>query len=82
MQIYKLAMDDQFKKKHKVFDDKGGYCPRCNQDNHMVRLIREHRDFRIDVCPACHGHWLEAGELTELRKEHRYKELLKKVHGN
>ncbi len=81
IQIYKLAIDDRFNDKHFVLDKKPGLCPRCTKPDHEVRLVQIHRDFNIDECHTCDGHWLEAGELQALRDEHRYQTLLKKVRG-
>ncbi len=39
-------------------------CPRCG-----VALTEvEHEGVKIDRCPNCHGIWLDAGELEQLRK--------------
>ena len=33
-------------------------CPKCGHDLHE----REFRQVKVDVCPNCHGMWLDAGE--------------------
>lgn len=81
VKIYKLAIEDEFKKDHSVYDQKKGNCPRCKESGQMVRLARHIEYFYVDHCPSCNGHWLEAGELSSLRDDYKYKELLRKVHG-
>jgi uncharacterized protein len=34
-------------------------CPRC----HAALDERVYHSMRLDVCPKCHGLWLDAGEL-------------------
>jgi Zn-finger nucleic acid-binding protein len=81
IQIYKLAHDDHFNKKHFVLDKKPGNCPRCGTVETPARMVQVHREFNIDECHHCEGHWLEAGELQALREEYRYQQLLKAVRG-
>ena len=81
VKIYKLAMKDEIRKDHKVYDHKKGICPRCLEKNQEVRLARHIEYVYVDHCLHCHGHWLEAGELSVLRKDFKYRELLRKVHG-
>ena len=47
-------------------------CPRC--DNITLKNISLNRDrnFAIDQCPSCGGHWLDIGELEKLRKESKH----------
>lgn len=81
VEIYKLAIDDHFNGKHYHLDQRPGHCPRCSSDDKHVPLEQEHGGFNIDTCPFCKGHWLEAGELSALRDQRRYQELLKSVRG-
>lgn len=39
-------------------------CPRCHIP--MGRLAGGEHRFAYDLCPACHGLWLDAGELAHL----------------
>ena len=34
-------------------------CPKCGAD----LAEREFSSIKVDVCPACHGMWLDAGEI-------------------
>jgi hypothetical protein len=44
-------------------------CPKCQ----TVMREREKGDVIIDVCPSCHGVWLDPGELEKLsERERRY----------
>ena len=38
-------------------------CPKCGADLEE----REQSNIKIDVCPECHGTWLDAGELELLQ---------------
>lgn len=48
---------------------KARQCPRCE----TVTLFRHHfsvkREILVDSCPQCGGHWLDAGELAQIRSE-------------
>lgn len=39
-----------------------GNCPKC--DGKLVETSYE--NIKIDVCNACHGVWLDAGELAQI----------------
>jgi uncharacterized protein len=39
-------------------------CPRC-AEGESLRLVM-YGDVELDVCPKCHGIWLDAGEMTAL----------------
>lgn len=46
------------------------HCPRCE----TVKLMRHHfsvkRQVLVDSCPQCGGHWLDAGELQQIRQQY------------
>jgi Zn-finger nucleic acid-binding protein len=46
-------------------------CPRCES----VKLFQHHfsvaRQIMVDSCPQCGGHWLDAGELQQIRQQYR-----------
>jgi Zn-finger nucleic acid-binding protein len=37
----------------------------------LRRWFSRKREVEIDECPACGGHWLDAGELAKIRREIR-----------
>ncbi len=39
-------------------------CPKCGGD----LVEREYHRIKMDVCPDCHGTWLDAGELEMLSR--------------
>ncbi len=39
-------------------------CPKCG----MQLIEIPYRDLKIDKCSACHGVWLDAGELEQVSK--------------
>ena len=39
-------------------------CPKCGADLQE----REHDSIKVDVCPECHGLWLDQGELDLLQR--------------
>ena len=43
-------------------------CPRCDQWMDKVSFLDCDR-IPLDYCPKCHGFWLEAGDLSEIRQE-------------
>jgi hypothetical protein len=38
------------------------HCPKCGADLSEQQL----EDVTVDVCPACHGVWLDDGELAKV----------------
>ena len=38
-------------------------CPKCGAD----LKEEEHNHVKVDLCPECHGMWLDAGELDIVR---------------
>lgn len=49
-------------------------CPACSAETGAkvtLSKIRHYRDrhVTIDVCPRCHGTWLDAGELEAIQQE-------------
>ncbi len=49
---------------HSGADAEPASCPRCQIP--MGRLLSGNGGFAYDLCPACHGLWLDAGELAHL----------------
>lgn len=43
-------------------------CPKCSGEVMKRVIIDAENRFEIDQCPACKGHWLDAGEMAHLRK--------------
>ena len=41
-------------------------CPKCGRD----LKERDFEDVKIDVCPECHGIWLDQGEIGLIRHIH------------
>jgi len=39
-------------------------CPKCDGSLHAA----DFENIKIDVCDKCHGVWLDAGELAQLRR--------------
>lgn len=45
-------------------------CPRCAQGFVMMRrFFHPSVRVQIDECPGCAGHWLDAGELGQIRRQ-------------
>lgn len=40
------------------------HCPKCG--NSLEQAVID--EVTVDICPACHGIWLDDGELTKLTK--------------
>lgn len=42
-------------------------CPKCGAD------LREetHDHVKVDICPECHGMWLDAGEMDLMHQMHK-----------
>ena len=38
-------------------------CPKCGEDLTEQELL----NVKVDVCPNCHGMWLDNGEITMIR---------------
>jgi len=38
------------------------HCPKCG--NNLQEAVMD--EVTVDICPACHGVWLDDGELTKL----------------
>ena len=38
------------------------HCPKCGTDLHQEVM----EEVTVDICPACHGIWLDDGELAKL----------------
>jgi hypothetical protein len=38
------------------------HCPKCG--NELQETVMD--EVTVDICPACHGVWLDDGELTKL----------------
>jgi len=54
------AMADEEKKRLKELHYL--HCPKCG--NHLESTVMD--DVTVDICPACHGVWLDDGELAKL----------------
>ncbi len=39
-------------------------CPKCGADLQE----KEHESIKVDVCPECHGLWMDQGEVDILRR--------------
>jgi uncharacterized protein len=39
-------------------------CPKCGADLEE----RAHGDVKVDMCPECHGMWLDAGEIDLMQQ--------------
>jgi Zn-finger nucleic acid-binding protein len=49
-------------------EDRGLSCPRCPKAPALEKVHpRGHKSLIIDTCPACHGFWLDRGELEKVR---------------
>jgi Zn-finger nucleic acid-binding protein len=49
-------------------EDRDLRCPRCEGAPRLDKVRpRKHRTLIIDKCPACHGYWLDRGELEKIR---------------
>jgi hypothetical protein len=44
-------------------------CPRCDGVVMMRHFFSGQRETEVDTCPNCGGAWLDAGELTAIRRE-------------
>lgn len=40
-------------------------CPACNKNMHVINYAG-YSDLPVDMCPACHGVWLDKGEFVTL----------------
>jgi len=58
----------------------GPACPRCQTPMNEVGYPRK-APVRIDVCPGCHGVWLDRAELGDLRKAVRQVRTMTEVEG-
>ncbi len=43
-------------------------CPRCEDEKLQAMKFVKAEDLLIDRCPACHGIWLDKGELPKVEK--------------
>lgn len=43
------------------------HCPKCGTQLHE-EVIKE---VTVDICPACHGVWLDDGELVKMTESNR-----------
>jgi len=43
-------------------------CPRCDDMIMMRHYWSARKDIEVDECPNCGGYWLDANELTAIRK--------------
>jgi Zn-finger nucleic acid-binding protein len=49
-------------------EDSALRCPRCNGAPQLDKVHpRSFEKLIIDTCPACHGFWLDRGELEKVR---------------
>jgi len=44
-------------------------CPKCAGVVLMRHFFNQTRRVEVDTCPKCGGVWLDAGELSQIRKE-------------
>ncbi len=44
-------------------------CPRCEGIPLRRHFFSAKREVEVDLCPACGGYWLDAGELEQIRAE-------------
>ncbi|MBL8955713.1 MAG: zf-TFIIB domain-containing protein [Myxococcaceae bacterium] len=44
-------------------------CPSCGIPS-VMRKVKSPRDRKVDmdICPSCHGIWLDGGELAAIRE--------------
>jgi len=47
------------------FSEKTGKCPHCADGTIMTKV--KSKDVLIDMCPKCHGLWLDGGDIQHLR---------------
>lgn len=47
--------------------NKARLCPKCVTVTMAHTAIDPERNFEIDTCPQCQGHWLDIGELGKIR---------------
>jgi len=45
------------------------FCTKCKNELKIINF----QDTNIDICPSCHGVWLDKGELQKLIETDRYK---------
>jgi uncharacterized protein len=43
------------------------HCPKCEDVVMMQTFNSSQRQVRLDHCPNCGGHWLDTGELKQIR---------------
>ena len=48
------------------------HCPKCAEIVMMRHFFSPERGVEVDECPNCGGYWLDAGELAQVREEHRH----------
>jgi len=56
----------EFSEVYAELDTKRGKCPRC-PDSPVLERAPYTKGVVIDVCPECHGIWLDSGEIHKLR---------------
>jgi Zn-finger nucleic acid-binding protein len=44
-------------------------CPKCGGD----LKERDFQDFKVDVCPECHGIWLDQGEIDLINRAGKHR---------
>ncbi len=52
----------------RIDKEKRLHCPKCADIVMMRILYSPNCDVRVEHCPNCAGHWLEAGELRAIRE--------------
>jgi len=53
-------------------------CPQCGADLKETTFA----DVKVDVCPDCHGVWLDQGEINLLRQIHRARGPVSRIMGD
>jgi Zn-finger nucleic acid-binding protein len=48
--------------------NKNRHCPRCTTATLSRISLDKDRGLEIDQCPTCQGHWLDIGELENIRQ--------------
>ena len=59
------------KASNRMLDQKTGKCPRCAIELDKSASSKDDR-VTVDVCPKCHGIWLDATEIDRLERADRF----------
>ena len=64
-----------------VGSESGHSCPRCPETRLVEAQFIRTEDLLVDICPSCHGVFLDGGELAKVEALSVHRDVLHKVSG-